>query len=490
VLLPLLFAAALQGTTPHFPPVQREFRGVWIATVGNIDWPSQPGLPVAQQKDELLKILDGAQALKLNAVIFQVRPAGDAMYESQLEPWSEYLTGRQGRAPSPLWDPLAFAVREAHARGLELHAWFNPFRAMDAGPRGELSPLHFARTHPSMAKRYSKLLWLDPGEEAVRKHTLNVILDVVKRYDIDGVHIDDYFYPYPEHDSRGRLVEFDDNDSYGRYRKGGGALARDDWRRENVNIMVESLNTEIHAVKPWVKFGISPFGIWRNGEPAGTEGLDAYTELFADARRWINAGWADYFSPQLYWPTTAPLQSYSTLLRWWGDQNYLGRHIWPGNFTSRVGTRPDWPASELVQQVLATRSDHTASGNVQYSAHALLNNQAGVADQLTKRVYADQALVPETPWLQGEAPPAPQLHVLVGGPLGAMACLGDPSLTSPRLWIVRVKQRGAWTSRVMPGAVREMSLGQMGPADSVALSGVDRTGREGAVTVGDVAKHC
>jgi uncharacterized lipoprotein YddW (UPF0748 family) len=490
VILSLLLAAVLSADTVHFPPVQREFRGVWVATVGNIDWPSEPGLPVAQQQEELLKILDGAQALHLNAVLFQVRPAGDAMYESKLEPWSEYLTGRQGRAPSPLWDPLEFAVREAHARGLELHAWFNPFRAMNAHAKSPLAPNHFAATHPSMAKWYEDLLWLDPGEAEVRKHVVDVVLDVVRRYDIDGVHIDDYFYPYPDHDSRGRLIEFDDNRSYDRYRRAGGTLARDDWRRHNVDIMVETLNSEIHGVKPWVKFGISPFGIWRNGVPAGTEGLDAYTEVFADAKRWINLGWADYFSPQLYWPTTAPLQNYATLLRWWGDQNYLGRHIWPGNFTSRVGLRADWPASELEAQVLATRAEHTASGNVQYSVHALLSNQGGVADRLSSRVYAQQALVPETPWLPGETPNAPKLHVVLDGPLRVMACFGDPALIAPRWWVLRVKRENAWTTRVLPGAVREMSLGKLAPNDSVALSAVDRTGREGGVTMATPATHC
>lgn len=386
----LLLAAALAGDTVRVPGITREFRGVWVATFGNIDWPSARGLPVAQQQQELLAILDRAQQLHLNAVIFQVRPAGDAMYDSQLEPWSEFLTGRQGVAPSPRWDPLAFAVREAHARGLELHAWFNPFRAGTASS-GPFSSLHFSRTHPGMVKSYDKLLWMDPGEQEVRDHTVRVVLDVVKRYDIDGVHIDDYFYPYPEHDRLGRLVQFADEPSYNRYRRGGGTLARDDWRRHNVDLVVETLNREIHALKPWVKFGISPFGIYRPGFPAGVEGIDTYQELYADARRWVNLGLADYFSPQLYWPLHTPGQDYSQLLKWWDDQDYLGRHIWPGNFTSRAGSTPEWSASELVSQVMATRADHVATGNVHYSMHALMNNQGGVADQLAARVLGPGA---------------------------------------------------------------------------------------------------
>lgn len=462
---------------------------MWVATVGNIDWPSRPGLPVSAQQAELLAILDGAESLHLNAVILQVRPSGDAMYDSQLEPWSEFLTGTQGLAPSPKWDPLAFAVKEAHARGLELHAWFNPFRARTATAR-PMSPLNFARSHPSMAKPYDKMLWLDPGEEAVRQHTLSVVLDVVKRYDVDGIHIDDYFYPYPQHDRFGKLIQFPDDESYAKYRRSGGTLERDDWRRHNVDLVVESLNTEIHALKPWVKFGISPTGIWRPGSPPGVEGIDSYQELYADAKHWVNMGWADYFSPQLYWPLSAPAQGYSALLRWWGEQNLMGRQIWPGNYDSQVGSRANWPASELVGQVLATRADKTATGNVHYSAHVLLQNVGGLADQLTSRVYSQPALIPEMPWLKGAAPDAPGVRLITEGPLRVMACFGDPSKTAPRWWVLRVKQQGGWTTRILPGAIREMSLGNLAATDSVALSGVDRTGREGAVSVGEPAKKC
>src|SRR5688572_3363792 len=234
------YARALPSE-PDAPPVPREFRGAWIATVDNIDWPSRQGLSVDAQKAELLALLDHSAAIRLNAVIFQVRPAADAFYTSTLEPWSVYLTGRNGRAPDPDWDPLAFAVAEAHLRGLELHAWFNPYRAKFRGDPGPLSSRHVSRTMPSVVKRYGSYLWMDPGEPTVRAHTTKVIIDVVRRYDIDGVHIDDYFYPYPEADRRGREIPFPDDPSWKRYQRSGGTLDRDDWRRRNVDLLVEQL---------------------------------------------------------------------------------------------------------------------------------------------------------------------------------------------------------------------------------------------------------
>ena len=206
------------------PPVRREFRAAWVATVGNIDWPSRPGLDTWSQQAELLAILDKAVALNMNAIILQIRPATDALYDSKLEPWSEYLTGRQGRPPEPAWDPLAFAVSEAHKRGLELHAWFNPYRARNAKPLSDAARTHISKTQPSLVRQYGSYLGMDPGDPAVRRRTVQVVTDVVRRYDIDGVHIDDYFYPYRENDASGRPIDFPDSGTYARYRKGGGTL--------------------------------------------------------------------------------------------------------------------------------------------------------------------------------------------------------------------------------------------------------------------------
>ncbi len=490
LLLSTLFAV----DSLRLPPVAREFRGVWVATVGNIDWPSAPGLPVAKQQDELLAIMDRAQSLRLNAVIFQVRPSGDALYVSALEPWSEYLTGRQGVAPAPAWDPLAFAIREAHARGLELHAWFNPYRAKDPTSKSMFAPLHIATRRSTLVKRYGRYYWMDPGADEVRRHTMKVVLDVVARYDIDAVHMDDYFYPYPERDARGKLIPFPDEDSYQKYRVGGGLLTLDAWRRRNVDLLVQALHTEIHALKPWVRFGISPFGIWRPGEPAGIQGFDAYESLYADARRWMREGWVDYMAPQLYWPIGAKAQSYPVLLKWWGEQNAYGRHVWPGNFTSRAGTRPDWPASEVVQQVRATRADRTATGNIHFSMRSLMKNQSGIADALSRQLYETTALVPASPWLPGTAPVAPVVSLSASGSAPSTVCLSaaprDTAASAPRWWVLRVKRADGWTTEVLPGVVRRWSLGMRIRAESVVVSGVDRTGREGAPVVVTARAGC
>ncbi|HEX9938601.1 MAG TPA: family 10 glycosylhydrolase, partial [Longimicrobium sp.] len=304
------------------PSVRREFRGVWIATVANIDWPSRPGLPADSQRAELIALLDRAQALRLNAIVFQIRPAGDALYRSQLEPWSEYLTGAQGTPPSDGYDPLEFAITESHRRGMQLHAWFNPYRARHMSAKTPEAANHISRTHPEVVKQYGRYLWMDPGEPRVQDHSMAVILDVVRRYDVDGVHIDDYFYPYPERDSAtGGNREFPDEASWRRYQAGGGRLSRDDWRRNNVDRFVERMYREVHQVKPWVQVGISPFGIWRPGYPAQiTAGLDQYAGLYADARKWLREGWTDYFVPQLYWPIARTGQSYPVLLDWWANE--------------------------------------------------------------------------------------------------------------------------------------------------------------------------
>src|SRR6202162_2445760 len=395
------------------PAIRREFRGVWVASVENIDWPSQPGLSTQEQKDELLGILDRAVALRLNAVILQVRPAGDAMYASPYEPGSEYLTGRMGRAPNPWYDPLEFAVTEAHKRGLELHAWFNPYRARHPSARSAPSPNHISVTHPELVKRYGSLLWMAPGEPAVRGQTVAVVLDVVQRYDIDGVHIDDYFYPYKEKDRRGRTIDFPDATSWRRYRASGGSLSRDDWRRANVDSLIHQVYVGIKASKPWVKFGISPFGVWRPGYPPATEGkFDSYAELYGDSRKWVLNGWADYFTPQLYWPIDRPDLSYPVLLQWWVEQNARGRHIWPGNYVDKVtGTPSGWLAEEMLNQIALTRAQSGATGNVYFSMRTLMGNGDDLPQKLMAGPYASKTLVPASPWLDSVPPLSPIARV-------------------------------------------------------------------------------
>ncbi len=468
------------------PPVPREFRGVWIATVDNIDWPSKPGLPVDSQKAELIALLDHSALLRLNAVILQVRPAADALYRSSLEPWSAFLTGRNGRAPVPAWDPLSFAVAEAHRRGMELHAWFNPYRAKHPGDRGPLSSSHVSRTMPTVVKRYGTHLWMDPGEPTVRAHTTKVILDVVRRYDIDGVHIDDYFYPYPELDRRRREIPFPDDRSWTRYRRSGGTLDRDSWRRQNVDLLVESLYRGIKAAKPWVKFGVSPFGIWRPGFPASVRGLNAYEVLFADSRRWLVEGWLDYFTPQLYWAIGAPQQSYPELLEWWAGQNRRGRHLWPGNGTFKVtNTGARWPASEMLQQIMLTRDQPGAGGNVHYNMTALVRGFDGLADLLARGPYLRPALVPASPWLAALPPAAPTVSVTRGAgniTLRISAAAGRPATSQPpRWWLVRSRYGDGWHAHVVDAGTTVVILpaGPVGDLpDFVVVNAVDRAGVE------------
>jgi len=481
-----LYARALAADLDA-PPVPREFRGVWIATVDNIDWPSKPGLPVDSQKVELLALLDHAARLRLNAVILQVRPAADAFYRSTLEPWSVYLTGRNGRAPVPAWDPLAFAVAEAHRRGLELHAWFNPYRARYRGDRGPLSARHVSKTMPAVVKRYGQYLWMDPGEPTVRAHTTKVIIDVVRRYDVDGVHIDDYFYPYQERDRRGRIIPFPDDRSWNRYRRSGGTLDRDAWRRRNVDLLVESLYRQIKSVKPWVKFGVSPFGIWRPGFPASVRGLDAYDALFADSRRWLAEGWLDYFAPQLYWPVGAPQQSYPALLEWWAGQNQRGRHLWPGNGTYKVTDAGSarWPATEVVQQITLTRDQPGAGGNVHYNMTALVRSIDALADRLTTGPYAGPALVPASPWLAARPPTTPivsvtrnarNLTLRISVPADRKA-----ASSTPRWWLVRARYEDGWHALVVDANTPAVTVpaGASGDLpDFVEVNAIDRAGVE------------
>jgi uncharacterized lipoprotein YddW (UPF0748 family) len=468
------------------PPVQREFRGVWIATVGNIDWPSERGLSTQEQKDELIGILDRAAALHLNAVIFQVRPAADALYASPYEPWSEYLTGQMGKAPSPWYDPLEFAVNEAHRRGLELHAWFNPYRARHPSARSRPSANHISVTNPELVKRYGDMLWMDPGEPEVRERTLQVILDVVRRYDIDGVHIDDYFYPYKEKDRRGRVMDFPDATSWRKYVRSGGKLSRDDWRRANVDSLIHSVYLRIKAEKPWVKFGISPFGVWRPGYPPITAGkFDSYAELYGDSRKWVLNGWGDYFTPQLYWPIDRPDLSYPVLLQWWVEQNAKGRNIWPGNYLDKVdGSSTGWPAQEILDQIAATRAQHGATGNVFFSMRSFMFGHENLPEKLVAGPYASEALVPASPWLDSIPPATPIVRVGRDAATGAVSLSLQPQGSEPPwLWLVRTRVGSDWTTDVVPGLQRFYTLQKTASgvtADELAVSAIDRTGNESA----------
>jgi uncharacterized lipoprotein YddW (UPF0748 family) len=379
-ILALLAIIALATSCVVFRPLpqrHRELRGVWVATVNNGDWPSRKDLTVDQQKQELVAMFDRFAALHLNAVFLQVRPAADAFYPSPYEPWSEFLAGAMGKGPEPAYDPLAFAIAAAHARGLELHAWFNPFRARR--PSGDVAA-QVVQRNPEHVHDYGRFVWMDPGSDAVQRDVLAVVADVVKRYDIDGVHLDDYFYPYPEKDASGRDFDFPDGTTWQQYRAQGGTLSRDDWRRDNINRFVRDLYRTVKDIKPKVEVGISPFGIWRPGNPRQIRGLDAYARIYTDSRLWLQNGWVDYFAPQLYWPIGKREQSFPVLLRWWTRQDTRSRGIVAGMSINRVATgRPNSiTVEEVARQIDLVRRDDRAVGFILFSAKTLMQDRGGI----------------------------------------------------------------------------------------------------------------
>ncbi|WP_395737947.1 glycoside hydrolase family 10 protein [Prosthecobacter sp.] len=448
-LLPfsLLLAGAvtLQAQT-SVPPPARELRGSWIATVHCINWPSEPGLPVARQQEQLRKLIDSAADVGLNVLIFQVRPAGDAVYDSKLEPWSPFLTGKMGTPPSPLWDPLTFAIDEAHKRGMELHAWFNPFRAL-AGEKRAPSADHIVRKHPEWTMKYGPDTWMDPGVPEVRAQALAVIMDVTRRYDVDGIHIDDYFYPYPIMDAAKKKIPFPDDRSYGRYKAAGGTLELTAWRRQNVDDTVRAIYEGIKAEKQYVKFGISPFGLWRPNFPEGTGGgLDPYEDLGADSRKWLQEGWVDYFTPQLYWTIDRPKLGFATYYDWWLEQNTQGRHIWPGMDSSKVGN--DRNAGEILHQmsVLRERGSKMTPGHFHWHFGALHKDLGKLGTYTKERAYVTHALQPASPWISQAQLPAPIVGKTVpGGRLTVDWQHSDPQwMNATRWWVMQAQINGKW----------------------------------------------
>jgi uncharacterized lipoprotein YddW (UPF0748 family) len=479
LFLPLGFAAAQTVPDSLRPPeIPREFRGLWVATVRNMDWPSSPTLSVEAQKRELLAILDRARELNLNAIVLQVRPEADAFYQSPFEPWSRYLTGQQGKAPDPLWDPLEFAVLEAHRRGLELHAWFNPYRAAD-NRNAQTAANHVTKRRPDLVVPYAQFLWMDPGIPEVRRRMIRTVVDVVKRYDIDAVHIDDYFYPYPEIRNGARL-EFADEQSYRAYQRAGGRLSHANWRRNNVDQLIREFYSAVKAEKQWVKVGISPFGIWRPGYPATTTaGIDSYEELYADSRKWLNEGWLDYVAPQLYWPVRPAEQSYPVLLRWWMEENRKGRHVWPGLALYKLplrGPRKMSPA-DILEQIRVTRETNSGTGHIHFNAAVLMQNVEGIADSLGM-VYAEPALVPASPWLDREPPSRPVASATRDSSASTIDIRFAPIQREQiAWWVVQSRVNDEWVMAIVPGAERRHLLtGDVGAVNLVAVTAVDRNG--------------
>jgi uncharacterized lipoprotein YddW (UPF0748 family) len=474
-LLFFIVFGAVVCSAQGLPKPEREFRAAWIATVDNIDFPSSKNLTVEQQKAEIIKILDFAKELKLNAVVFQVRPHTDAFYFSRLEPWSEYLTGKSGAAPQPFYDPLAFVVEEAHRRGILVHAWFNPYRAWHPAAKSEPAANHISKTRPDLVRRYGKYLWLDPTEPEVQKLSADVIADVVRRYDIDGAHFDDYFYPYPEKDAAGNKIEFPDDKNWENYKKAGGKLSRDDWRRKNVDDFIQRVSREIKKIKPDVIFGISPFGIWQPMPERNIAGFNAYAELYADARKWFQAGWVDYLAPQLYWETTRKGLEYPVLLDWWWEQNKLKRHLWTGVAAYRA---EQYTGAEIAKQVEISRAkSRETAGNIFFSFKSLQKNLGGVSDELRQKSYRREVLIPESPWIKRMKPSTPVVQISQSGE--KINVKWHEKGNRRAFWfVVYAKDTNGWNYSILPQTENSIVLSKSRKISEIAVTSVDRLGNE------------
>ena len=458
------------------PHVMREFRAAWIATVANINWPSKAGLSTADQQKEAIGLLDFLQKHNYNAVIFQVRPQADALYKSDLEPWSVFLTGEQGKAPNPYYDPLQFWIDEAHKRGLELHVWLNPYRAHHS-TGGKITEASIVKRHPNLVVGLKNgMYWLDPSKKETQDHSAAVVMDILKRYDIDGVHFDDYFYPYASYN---KGEDFPDAANYAAYKQAGGQLSKGDWRRDGVNKFVERIYKEIKAEKPQVKFGISPFGIYRPGYPKSIAGMDQYNELFADARLWLNEGWIDYYSPQLYWKINQTKQSFPVLLGWWESENKLRRHLWPGINIDFGGDAANM--DETVNQIMLTRGMVPDSkGTIHWSIGPLLkypNIAAGILDG----PYKIPALVPESPWLNPVLPAAPEVKVEIVD--NSVKVNWFPADKETFRWVVYYKYNDTWNYKILNKDERSTAFSQFlndkkDKLTHVGVTAIDRTGNQ------------
>lgn len=400
LFLPALVIAQ-QPAAPVPPPMEtgsatNEFRAAWIATVTNIDWPTKGTTDPAKQREEYIRMLDMHKKNGLNAVIAQVRPAADAFYPSPYEPWSEWLTGKQGKPPVPYYDPLQFMINEAHQRGMEFHAWLNPYRAVFNIKTTLTDPNHITRTFPDWFLNYGDKKYFDPGNKNAQQFVVNIVRDLVKRYPVDGIHFDDYFYPY-----RIAGKEFPDQKSYKVF---GVGMSVDEWRRSNVDSIIRHLAIAIKAEKPWVKFGISPFGVWRNNDkdPRGSAtsaGQTNYDDLYADILLWLKEGWIDYVAPQLYWEFGHKAAAFEVLLDWWSKNTY-GKHCYIGLGIYRAGSNSAWKdPNQLPRMIQAVRNTPNMHGVIYFSSKSFEKNPNGWNDSLKNNYYRDPATIPSMEWM-------------------------------------------------------------------------------------------
>ena len=467
---------------PVLPTIPREFRAAWIASVANINWPSQPGLSTEEQKAEAIDLLNYLQINNFNAVILQVRPQADALYASSIEPWSYFLTGQQNKAPFPFYDPLTFWIEESHKRGMELHAWLNPYRAHHTTNKS-ISEKSVVRTNPEQVYLLKEgFWWMDPALKSTQDRTSQVVMDIVKRYDVDGIHFDDYFYPYPSYNGD---KDFPDQKSWDAYLKNGGKLSRGDWRRESVNILIERLYKEIKSEKKYVKFGISPFGIYRPGFPAAVKGFDQYEKLYADARLWLNKGWIDYFTPQLYWPINKPGQSFPVLLEWWQQENTFQRHLWPGISigTDKYGITDN---REVLEQIKLSRSLIPKSQGVVHWNISSLTKNPTLTKELKQGPYKVQALIPASTWLNATLPAAPKVSIKRNGESVNLAW--SSSEKESFRWVVYSQYDNKWEYEIKNKEELTTSLklkmsngtGSSATLKNIVVTAIDRTGNESA----------
>ena len=461
------------------PTPMREFRAAWVATVANINWPSKSGLSTAQQQKEAIALLDYLKDHNFNAVIFQARPQADALYKSDLEPWSFFLSGEQGKAPDPYYDPLEFWVNEAHNRGMELHVWLNPYRAHHS-TGGVIGPKSMVKLHPEyMVGLKNGMWWMDPSKQSTQDHSAAVVMDIVKRYDVDGIHFDDYFYPYASY-NKGQ--DFPDAESYQAYIKTGGKLSKPDWRREEVNGFVKRIYKEIKAEKPEVKFGISPFGIWRPGFPKSISGMDQYNELYADAKLWLNKGWIDYFTPQLYWKINQTAQSFPVLLGWWEGENTEKRHLWPGMNIDFGGDAQN--LDETINQIMLTRGMlPNSKGAVHWSIGSLLKYPS-ISKGIIEGPYKKEALVPSSPWLNNKTPKTPKIQIHSEGENFNIAW-ETSGIEEVSNWVLYYKYNSVWEYKILSRSAFEVEIaklliekGKKNPLLAVGITAISKTGIE------------
>lgn len=461
----------------HLPMPQREFRGAWIASVANINWPSDKNLSTEQQKQEAIALLDLLVDNNFNAVIFQVRPSADALYQSPYEPWSYYLTGQIGKTPNPYYDPLSFWIEEAHKRGLEFHVWLNPYRVHHSNGGNVTSESMAKKMNDVVVRLKNGMYWFDPADKKTQDHASKIIKDIVSRYDIDALHFDDYFYPYKSYNGG---KDFPDDKSWNNYKNNGGKLSREDWRRQQVNLFVERIHKEIKEVKPFVKFGISPFGIWKPGYPHGVTGMSQYDELYADAKLWLNKGWVDYFAPQLYWPINSKGQNYEDLLEWWQEENTQQIHLWPGINTVdvKVSNRPE----EIVNQIyIARKKLPKSNGVIHWSIGGLTKSQA-MQNALKKGPYKEKALIPKTPWLRKFSLHQPTF-LYKDTSINIEIDWSKSSKENVFSWILYTEYDGEWNIELLPFGTQMKHLGKYKDhkkLNTVVLKSVDRLGNESA----------